>query len=146
VWAVSRSSKNQEQEKREEIVTGKTASDKETVLKLGIEGGGATVFCTSTASGSWAYHVEGNSMDMDENDDEVWRSWESPPYTSIKDAIQSISKDGEWVLFYPISVHPDYRANVWEMVQETAGNLRDHLKHLWNDQRREQWRRNCLEN
>lgn len=127
-------------------MTGETASDKEKVLKLGVEGGGATVFRTSIASGSWAFQVEGNSMDMDENDDEVWRSWESPAYTSIKEAIQSISKDGEWVLFYPISVHPEYRAAVWELVQETACNLRDHLKHLWNDRRREQWQRNCLDN
>lgn len=49
--------------------------EKETVLELGVEGGGATIFRTRSDTGEWHFHVEGSSMYLDENDDEVWRSW-----------------------------------------------------------------------
>lgn len=49
-------------------------AEKEVVLELGVEGGGATVFRTPLASGGWQFHVEGSSMYLDENDDEGWRS------------------------------------------------------------------------
>ena len=122
---------------------GETPADKQIVLDLGVEGGGATIFRTTLASGRWEFHVEGSSMDMDENDDEVWRSWESPPYISIEEAIQSISKGGDWVLFYPRFVHPDYRTAVWELVQKTVQRRRLYDKKTWTDVRREWWRKLC---
>lgn len=118
-------------------------ADKEMVLRLGVEGGGATVFRTPLGSGGWEFHVGGSSMDMDENDDEVWRSWESQPYLRLEDAVQSISNDGGWVFFYPISVHPDYRAAVWGLVQETARNLPDEQKRLWDERRWKRWQDQC---
>lgn len=118
-------------------------ADKEMVLQLGVEGGEATVFRTLLGSGEWVFHVGGNSMDMDENDDEVWRSWESQPYLRIEDAVRSISNDGGRVFFYPISIHPEYRTAVWGMVQETARNLPDEQKHLWDERRRTRWQHQC---
>jgi hypothetical protein len=51
--------------------------DKEMVLELGVEGGGAAIFRTPLASGGWQFHVEGSSIYLDENDDEAWRRWSS---------------------------------------------------------------------
>jgi hypothetical protein len=42
-------------------------------------------------------------MDLDENDDEVWRSWSSESVTSL-DLV--LPKD--WPLFHPIEVHSDF--------------------------------------
>ncbi|QJX01176.1 DUF6508 domain-containing protein [Frigoriglobus tundricola] len=120
-------------------------ADKEMVLQLGVEGGGATVFRKPVGAGDFEFYVDGSSMDLDENDDEVWRSWESQPYLRIEDAVRSISNDGSWVLFHPISIHPDYRTSVWELVQETARTLPDELNHLWDDRRRTKWQHLCHE-
>ena len=51
--------------------------DKEMVLELGVEGGGATIFRTPLASGGWQFHVDGSSIYLDENYDEDWRRWSS---------------------------------------------------------------------
>ena len=118
-------------------------ADNEMVLQLGVEGGGATVFRTPFGSGGWQFHVEGSSMFLDENDDEDWRSWQSQRFPNIEDAVRSISADGEWVVFYPISVHPDYRSAVWELVQQTVRNLPNEKKHFWEDRRRERWQHQC---
>ena len=97
--------------------------EKEKVLELGVEGGGATIFRTPLDSGGWQFHVEGSSMYLDENDDEDWRSWTSEPVQTIREALRSVAEDGSWVFFHPISVHPEYRNIVWELAQETARNL-----------------------
>lgn len=47
----------------------------ELVLELGLEGGGLSVYRTPTGSGAWQFHVAGSTIDLDENDDEAWRSW-----------------------------------------------------------------------
>ena len=64
--------------------------DKETVLELGVEGGGATIFRTRSDTGEWHFHVEGSSMYLDENDDEVWRSWSCEPVRSIEEALREV--------------------------------------------------------
>jgi hypothetical protein len=116
--------------------------DKELVLDLGVEGGGATIFRTPFASGGWQFHVEGSSMYLDENDDEDWRGWSSKPVLSIEDAVRSISNDGGWLFFYPISIHPDYRPAVWELVQATAGKLPNERRSMWKH-RRADWQHQC---
>src|ERR1700732_3330130 len=98
-------------------------ADKELVLELGVEGGGATVFRSPLGAGGWRFHVEGSSMYLDENADESWPSWSSEPVGTIEEAVRSISKDGSWVFFYPIRVHPEYRTSVWELVQDAARKL-----------------------
>src|SRR5688572_11900928 len=92
--------------------------EKELVLKLGVEGGGATIYRRPVGSGGWQFHVEGTSMFLDENDDEDWRSWTREPVPTIRDALRSIAEGGSWVFFHPISVHPEYRKVVWELAQE----------------------------
>lgn len=119
-------------------------AEKEVVLEIGVEGGGATIYRTPLSSGGWQYHVEGSSMYLDENDDEDWRSWSTEPVDSVRVAIQSIAKDGSWVFYYPISVHPEYGKTVWELTQETASKLTTEHSGMWKA-RSQDWQRLCLE-
>jgi hypothetical protein len=115
----------------------------ELILELGIEGGGARIYRTPLASGAWLFHVEGTSMFLDDNDDEDWRAWTKEPVQSLQEALRSIASDDSWVLFYPMSVHPEYRTSVFEHAQKAAGRLPDTLIPIWED-RREEWQHLCL--
>jgi len=118
--------------------------DKELVLELGVEGGGATIYRTPIAPGGWQYHVEGSSIYMDENDDEGWRSWTGEPLPTIQDALRSVAEDGSWVFFYPISVHSEYRNVVWELAQEITSKFPAERRKMWED-RSQNWQRLCLQ-
>jgi hypothetical protein len=50
--------------------------DKLLIAEMAVEGGGITIF-GSQSEGIWSFRTEGRSLDVDENDDEVWRSWSS---------------------------------------------------------------------
>jgi hypothetical protein len=117
-------------------------AEKELVLELGVEGGGATVFRTPLNSGGWQFHVEGSSMYLDENDDEDCRSWRSEPFVSIEDALRSVAEDGTWAVFYPVTVHADYRTAVWELVRDTASKLPERYREMWK-RRSENWQHQC---
>ena len=119
-------------------------TEKELVLELGVEGGGATVYRTPRASGGWQFHVEGTSMFLDDNDEEGWRSWTSDPVPTIQDALRSIAEDGSWVLYHPRSVHPEYRAAVWDQAQEIARKLAEGHSRIW-ERRHPVWQCLCLE-
>jgi hypothetical protein len=118
--------------------------EKDKVLEIGVEGGGATIYRTPLDTGGWRFHVEGTSMDLNKNDDEDWRSWTSEPVQTIAEALRSIAEDGSWVFFHPISVHPEYRTIVWELVQETASKLTQERPRMWQERNRD-WQRLCLE-
>lgn len=117
-------------------------AEKELVLQLGVEGGGATVFRTPLASGGWQFHVEGSSMYLDENDDEGWRSWRSEQVPSVEEALREVADDGSWVFFHPVEVHPDYRAAVWELAQAAAAKLPEGRRQTW-ERRCRDWQRLC---
>ena len=55
---------------------------------LGLEGGGCTIYARQT-DGVWWFWQEGSSMALDENDDEVWRSWSTEPVTDLIAALPS---------------------------------------------------------
>jgi hypothetical protein len=101
---------------------------RELVLELGLEGGGMSVYRTPAESGGWQFHIGGSSIDLDENDSEVWRSWQTEPFTSLDEALRSVTKDGSWVIFFPTNVHPDYRAMLWQLAQDAANHLNDAQK------------------
>ncbi len=42
-------------------------------------------------------------MDLDENDDEVWRSWSSEPVSSLDDVLPR-----DWPVFHPVEIHPEF--------------------------------------
>jgi hypothetical protein len=114
----------------------------ELVIRLGIEGGGNDIFRTPRPSGGWQFHVEGSSMDMDENDDEVWRYYASEPFSTIEEALRSISENGAWVCYYPCEIHADYRKFFWELVQKMGTGFKGQRAASWQ-RRKNDWRRRC---
>ena len=56
--------------------------DKVLMAEMGVEGGGITIY-GSQLEGVWSFWTEGNSMELDDNDHEVWRSWSSEPVSSL---------------------------------------------------------------
>jgi hypothetical protein len=76
--------------------------DKTVIARIGVEGGGVTIY-GSHLKGVWTFWTEGTSMDLDENDDEVWRSWSSEPVTNLELALPN-----DWPLFHPVEIHPDF--------------------------------------
>jgi hypothetical protein len=118
-------------------------AEKEVVLELGVEGGGATISRTRLSNGEWQFHVEGSSMFLDDNDDETWRSWQAEPVANLMAAIQSIGEGDSWVWYMPIRVLPDYRHAVWEAAQQLACELPERLRRLWMD-RKAEWQSHSL--
>jgi hypothetical protein len=117
-------------------------ADRELVLELGVEGGGATIYRTPLVSGRWQFHVEGTSMYLDENDDEGWRSWRTEPVLNIEEALASVANDGSWVFFYPVKVHHEYRTIVWQLVQAEASKLSEGRIKMWQ-RRSHDWQHLC---
>lgn len=119
-------------------------SNREVILEIGCEGGGATVFRSVTGNGI-VYVVESTSMGLDENDDEEWHSWSDPPRTSLGEAVESIARDDEWILFHPISIHPDHCSEVWSLVNAASKRLVERRPDLANGLKRraERWQRVC---
>ncbi len=117
-------------------------ADQEVILELGAEGGMTTIVRTPLSTGGWQFHVTGRGICLDENDDESWRSWRSEPLLSIEEALRGVASDGSWVFFSPLTVHPDYRAAVWELAQAVAGKLPKGSGESWN-RRRDDWRLQC---
>ncbi|MCX6379948.1 MAG: hypothetical protein NT023_10810 [Armatimonadetes bacterium] len=78
--------------------------DKVIIAEVGLEGGGLKL-CGCQSNGVWLFWQEGTSMDMDENDDEVWRSWATDPVPALALALPE-----KWCEMYPIRVHKDFVA------------------------------------
>jgi hypothetical protein len=95
------------------------------VASIGVEGGGAEIYGTQS-DGIWSFWGEGSSIDLDENDDEVWRSWSSEPVGGL-DLV--VPKD--WPLSHPVEIHSDFLA--W-----FRGNYDEAVLKLPQDQRRYQ--------
>src|SRR5207249_2648861 len=132
---------------------------------IGVEGGGVSIYRTPLASGGWQFHEQGSSMMILDDDDggmeEVWDHWTSEPVKTIQEAVEpakaiqeaikpvqtiqeiirSIAEDGSWVLWYPVTIHADYRYDIWELVQEIVLTLPDKRKRWWADGNGKKWQR-----
>ncbi len=74
------------------------------VIEIGAEGGGVTVLGREVA-GQWTFWNRGNSIDLD--DESGWRGWESKPTSDLFALLPD-----RWYWWYPIAVHPDFKARV----------------------------------
>ena len=115
-------------------------NNKEKVVELGVEGGGAAIYRTPFGSDSWQFHIKGNSICLDDNDDEDWQFWQSKPVPTLEEALRAVSD--EWVIFYPLMVHPDYHTEVWELALAAVSMLPEQLKGNWQHSG-ENWQRIC---
>jgi hypothetical protein len=72
------------------------------IAEIGVEGAGIWIY-GSQSEGVWSFWTEGTSMDLDENDDEVWRSWSSEPERSLDLVVPH-----NWPIYYPSKIHPNF--------------------------------------
>src|SRR6185295_10957154 len=118
--------------------------EKQLVLELGVEGGGATIFRTRSDTGEWQFHVEGSSMYLDENDGEVWRSWSSEPVPRIEEALRELTDNSSWVYFNPAAIHPEYRVVMSKLVRAAVAKLPTKQKEM-GKLRLAEWQQLCDE-
>jgi hypothetical protein len=96
--------------------------EKITVADLGVEGGGLTMYGTRTGN-SWSFWSEGTSIALDENDDEIWKTWSSEPVSDLHLVVPS-----NWPLFYPLKIHPAFRGWFRENYDKACSMLREDRK------------------
>lgn len=113
------------------------AGNRVLVAKLGVEGGGITIYGTE-CDGAWSFWAEGSSMDLDENDDEVWRRWSSK---HLPDLVLILPPD--WPLHYPLAVHPRFVGWFRVAYEKTRSALSPELRRYQEDSRHYDWM-SCL--
>jgi hypothetical protein len=107
--------------------------DKVIIADMGVEGGGITIY-GGQSEGVWSFWTEGTSMDLDENDDEIWRSWSSEPVSSL-----DLLLPKEWPLFHPSKIHPDFVSWFREAYEKARATLPEHLRRSQDEHRHERW-------
>jgi hypothetical protein len=111
------------------------SEDKVLVAEMGVEGGGLSVYGKRSDAG-WSFWREGTSMDMDENDDEVWRSWSSDPVTDLDLVLPK-----ELPMFYPLAIHPEFLASFREAYEKARASLSPEMRVYQEDHRHDEWSR-----
>jgi hypothetical protein len=109
--------------------------DKVLIADLGLEGGGATIHGRHQ-DGNWFFWLEGTSMDLDENDDEVWRSWETQPVPDL-----FLASPKEWPLFYPTKLNPDFLDRFRKHYDEACSQLSENLRRSQRERQHPEWMR-----
>jgi len=107
--------------------------DKLLIADIGVEGGGVQIFGKKSNS-VWSFWSGGTSMDLDENEDEVWRSWSSKPVSSL-DLV--LPKD--WVLFHPVEIHPDFLDWFRAAYDKGRASLPEDQRRYQDEHRHERW-------
>ncbi len=117
------------------------SDQKELIVELGAEGGGGELYRVKTETGGWVYQSGGSSMYLDDNDDESWREWTSEPSSELNEAVTMLYK--QWFTLYPISIHPEYRAQIWQLVQFQAEQSEKDSDQNWSNYNLSRWREAC---
>ena len=107
--------------------------DKVIVAEIGMEGGGVTIFGNQSERG-WTFWTEGSSMDLDENDDEVWHSWSSEPVSELELVLPK-----GWPLFHPVQIHPEFLGWFRANYEITRASLPDDQRRYQERHRHRHW-------
>jgi len=107
--------------------------DKALIADIGVERGGVTIFGKKSES-IWLFWTEGTSMDLDENEDEVWRSWSSESVSSLDLALPS-----DWPLFHPVQIRPDFLDWFRAAYEKARGALPDDVRRYQDEHRHGRW-------
>jgi hypothetical protein len=107
--------------------------DKVLIASIGVEGGGAEIYGTQSDA-VWSFWSEGSSIDLDENDDEVWRSWSLEPVGSLHLVVPN-----DWPLFHPVEIHSDFLEWFRENYDEAVLRLPQDQRRYHDEHRRWHW-------
>jgi hypothetical protein len=76
--------------------------DKVIIARLGLEGGGATIY-GRVVEGQYVFWQDGSSIALDADDNEEWRTWESEAAADLSTVVPA-----KWPLMFPSDVHPAF--------------------------------------
>lgn len=113
------------------------------VATLGVEGGGSDIVRRPDAGGGHAFWVEGSSWGIDADDNEFVREWKKGPARGLEEALELVRGGGEWVLFYPMDVHPDFGPELFALFERAVRGGRQGGPEV-GEGRINDWRRACL--
>lgn len=88
----------------------------ELIYHWGLEGFGAEIFRISEG-GKERFVYRYSSMDMDENDDEIWRHGEVE-FRSFEEYWKEFVSQEHWLHYHPVFVHDDYKPYVRAFLEE----------------------------
>jgi hypothetical protein len=103
------------------------------IAAIGIEGGGVTI-CGRLVDGVWTYWTKGSSMDLDERDDEVRRTWSSESLVSLDLVVPR-----DWPMFSPAEIHPDFVEWFRENYDKARALLPDDQRRSQDKHRHRRW-------
>ena len=107
--------------------------DKMLVAKIGVEGGGLTIYGRE-ADGSWSFWTEGSSWGLDENDDEVVRSWSSEPVADL-----GLIVPPEWPTYHSLTIHPDFMDWFRDHYEGARASLSPELREMQAEYQHRRW-------
>jgi hypothetical protein len=109
--------------------------DAVTVVDLGTEQGGLTI-CGRQQDGMWSFRSNGQSIALDDNDDQEWRQWTTKPVADLNSLLPT-----EWPMFLPIKIHPGFREWFRERYTTARGVLPGHPKRSQARHQGREWQR-----
>ena len=107
--------------------------DKMLVAKIGVEGGGLSIYGRDE-EGSWSFWTEGSSWGLDENDDEVVRSWSSEPVSDLGLVVPQ-----DWPIYHPLEIHPDFIGWFREHYGSAQDSLSPEMREMQADFQHRRW-------
>jgi hypothetical protein len=107
--------------------------DKILVADIGVEGGGTSIY-GSKSEGVWSFWTDGSSMDLDEYDDEVWRSWSSKTVSSLDVIVLN-----DWPIFYPSKIYVDFVEWFRQAYEKARSRLPEDQRRHQGQHRHQRW-------
>lgn len=104
------------------------------VLHAALEGGGLDLYAAWRGEG-WRYFARGTTMDFDENDDEVWRQWETDSEERIEPLLLDLMP-----VFFPMQLHPlvaERLFNITAAIAKVKPNLGWPSQGQWEEKTKE---------
>jgi hypothetical protein len=116
-------------------MSGGSPVEKVIVARLGLEGGGVTIF-GRVVEGPLVFWQAGTSIAMDADDNEEWREWESDSSINLSAVVP-----GNWPLMSPREIHPAFVPWFRRHYDAARASLRDDLRAYQAGSRDREWRR-----
>lgn len=108
----------------EEAEQNQSENNKELVLDLATEGGGADIYRQKSENGGWTFLIEVSALNDDDFD---YQPSENVVKTaeSIDEAIKSAVPDHQIFILTPLFLHSEYRAEIKEYLENLLAGLTD---------------------
>jgi hypothetical protein len=110
-------------------------NENEVIIKLGAEGGSVVLYGFRTERG-WSFAMEVTELQVTDDDDEWVQN--RPSVVDTWEAALKLLDKYPWFKLYPISVHPEFRQQVWDALQERLQSTTEIPK-----EQLQRWRKYC---